>query len=90
MTAVVAVNALAALRARFPEGELAALSPLPYPDVVRQARERRSAALIASRWSETPDSEREVDVIKAVGAFVLEHEARAVQAHIEPWDGGLL
>ena len=68
--------ALEALRARFTPAELQAIAAQPWPDVLRDMRQRRAEALVASRWVETPESERETAPIRALDAFVHEMEAR--------------
>jgi hypothetical protein len=79
-----------AIRARFPADELPALARKPYPVVLREARERRAAALLASRWEETEESRRETPVIVTLDAFYTEAEVAAGAHHRVPWDGGLL
>ncbi len=85
-----AAQALEALRARFTAGELRVVAGLPYPTALREARERRARALVASRGQETPESEREVPVIKAMHAFIVEQEERlSPTTSFAPWDGAL-
>jgi hypothetical protein len=82
-------NAREALRARFAAAELSALSRRPYPDVLREARQRRADALVASGWEETEESRRETPVIRTLDAFYTEAEVLA-GSHVRiPWDGGL-
>lgn len=71
-----ALNAFEALRTRFSPAELAAAVHTPYATVIDQARTRRAEAL-AQSWTETPESERETPVIRALHAFAIEQEARA-------------
>jgi hypothetical protein len=79
-------NAREALRARFAAAELSALSRRPYPDVLREARQRRADALVASGWEETEESRRETPVIVALSAFIVEVET---PAPLQPWEGAL-
>jgi hypothetical protein len=83
------LTARAVLRDRFTPPELERLAATPYPRVLREARERRAAALLASGWRETLESLRETPVIVTLHAFSVEQEELAGQPHAAPWDGSL-
>lgn len=72
-----ALNALAALRARFSPVVLAQVGALPYPEALYRARERRARSLAHHLWQETEESARETPIIITLDAFIREREAAA-------------